>query len=290
MKRLSIVLAVALMLGLVGAAGAHVGELHYVFHFPDHLIPTIDGDLGDWDIVPDMYWVRMEQLIEHFYAKPVDLENCNIRECLGWNATTNKLFFAAWVYDDKDLAEGEYFSVYLDPGHKGLGPEWVAHTFETDEMEKRWQFALVQKYYFMRPEKGMGMLYTFTGTPAPWACEPPYAEGARKYLSGTDGSGGPSEYSGEFYVTPWDDLNAVDGPDGSTEWDLQEGEVIGSEIAMRETDDPEIKGDYWEVFSAGPDEFKDSRLWGDWLLCPVEDQFLAVESNTWGRIKSTFAR
>ena len=242
MRRLSIVIAVAAMFGLVGVASAHYGELHYIFQFPDDLVPTIDGDISDWDIVPDMYWVPMEELIEHYFGNPVDLENCNVKEAWGWNPTTNKLYFATWIYDDVRLAEGEYFSIYLDPGHKGLGPDQIINNAWTEDEKKRWHFALVQKYYFMRYEKGQGILFPFTGTPATWATEPPYGDAAVKYLSGERGSGGPAELTTELYVTPWDDLNAVGGPDESKIWQLQEGEVIGAEIALRDTDDPDVKG------------------------------------------------
>ena len=33
-----------------------------IFQFPPHMIPRIDGDTSDWDIVPDEYTVGLDQL------------------------------------------------------------------------------------------------------------------------------------------------------------------------------------------------------------------------------------
>jgi len=288
MKGASLVVAAGLVLGLVGTAGAHVGEPLFCFQFPDHLIPVIDGDISDWDIVPDPpYWIHMDRpLIDAQHGEEINLADCNVKWATGWNNTTNRVYFAAWIYDDVRLDKGEYFSMYFDPAHLGLGPEGI-YDFPTEEETKRWKFARAQKFYFMRLEKGKGLCFSYNY--ATWDMEPPWGDAAVKYLKGSRGCACPAELTCEMYFTPWEDLN-YKGPEYSKIVDLEEGHIMGIEIALRDTDDPEVKGTYWELF-AMPDAFKDASKWGDLILAPLEPGLPpppAVESDTWGRIKASF--
>ena len=67
MKRFT-VLTAALVFALcfVGATWAHVpeGVQYYVFQWPDEHIPTVDGDISEWDIVPDVYMITHENFSE----------------------------------------------------------------------------------------------------------------------------------------------------------------------------------------------------------------------------------
>ena len=287
MKKLLVFGVVVFVVSLTGAAWAHLGELHYAFQFPDALVPVIDGDISDWDIVPDPpYWVHMDDpLIDAQHGEEINLEDNNVKWAVGWNDNTNKVYFGAWIYDDVRLNKGEYFSMYFEPNHQGLGPDAI-YDFPTDEETKRWKFARAQKFYFLRLEKEKGLCFSYNY--ATWDRDPPWGDAAQKYLSGERGSGGPAELTAEMYFTPWEDLN-YEGPEVSKIWDLTEGEIIGVEIALRDTDDPDVSGTYFEVF-AGTDAYKDASQWGDWLLSPIEEDLIAVESDTWGRIKSTFAK
>jgi hypothetical protein len=280
--------AVAFAMSLTAVAGAHLGELQYAFQFPDALVPEIDGDIGDWDIVPDPpYWIHMDRpMIDVVHGEEINLEDANVKFALGWNDTANRLYFAAWLYDDVRLPEGEYFSMYFEPLHQGLGPD-AMYDFETDEEVKRWRHARAQKYYFLRHEKEQGICYSFTA--ATWDREPPWLDAAEKYLSGERGSGAPVVLTCEMYFTPWEDLN-FNGPEVSKIVDLTEGEMFGAEISYADTDDPEVRYSYWLVFG-GTNTYKDASQWGDWLLSPIEEGLpVAVESSTWGRIKSTFVK
>lgn len=288
MKKLLVFgVAVAFLMSLTAVAGAHLGELNYAFQFPDALVPTIDGDIGDWDIVPDPpYWIHMDRpMIDVTNAEEINLEDANVKFALGWNDTANMLYFGAWLYDDIRLAAGEYFSMYFDPMHQGLGPDAI-YDFETDEETQRWRLARCQKYYFLRLEKEQGLCFSYN--PATWDREPPWGEAAEMYLSGARGSEGPTTLTCEMSFTPWEDLN-FNGPDVSKIGDLTEGEILGAEISYADTDDPEVRYSYWLVVG-GTNTFKDATQWGDWLLSPMEEGLIAVESDTWGRIKSTFIK
>ena len=47
------------------------GETKFMFQFPDHLIPVLDGDMADWDIVSDVYKIKAESMFNQFGALPV---------------------------------------------------------------------------------------------------------------------------------------------------------------------------------------------------------------------------
>ena len=51
-------LVAVLAAGWTRIASAHFPEeaLYPVFLFPDSLLPTMDGDLNDWEVVPERYW------------------------------------------------------------------------------------------------------------------------------------------------------------------------------------------------------------------------------------------
>ena len=73
MKKHNLV-AVALVFAAMatGSACGHVGETKYMFQFPAGLEPTLDGDLSDWDFVPEVYRNRGADLFNQFGA-PLDL-------------------------------------------------------------------------------------------------------------------------------------------------------------------------------------------------------------------------
>lgn len=290
-KCLISLVALSFVVGFVGmAAGVDIGEMQYVFQFPDGQTPTIDGDLGDWDIVPDLYWVHAEDMVisEGFEYDP---SNSNMRLAWGWNDTENRIYFATWIYDDCYMESGEYFSIYVDPAHAKLGPDAIYVT-SPDEEKERWFFALANKYYFLRPEKGTTM-YSYNTTDPDWDCMPPYGDHAFQFLEGSLGSNAPATVTAEMMITPWEDLNSVAGETAAESIgkckivDLTENELIGIELSKSDTDVDQDRY-YLAVFWAG--YFADNAaMWGDWLLSPLEEG-VAVESATWGRIKSTFAK
>ncbi len=59
MQRLPLVLLFVVY--LAGSVSAHFpeGVLYKVFPFADEQIPVMDGDLSDWDIVPEEYWLNL---------------------------------------------------------------------------------------------------------------------------------------------------------------------------------------------------------------------------------------
>ncbi|MEZ6146744.1 MAG: hypothetical protein R3B91_15270 [Planctomycetaceae bacterium] len=73
-----------------------------VFQFPADQIPRIDGDAGDWSIVPDSYAIGTDQLRETVMDigdrhNPDDLD---VTVKVGWVKGLNQLYFLYEANDD----------------------------------------------------------------------------------------------------------------------------------------------------------------------------------------------
>ncbi|HDI00347.1 MAG: hypothetical protein DRP94_04690 [Candidatus Latescibacterota bacterium] len=281
----SAVLLVVLGLALAVPVGAQ--EITgYIFQFPDDKVPTIDGDLSDWDIVPEQYWIWEKDMIQEEGAE-FDPSDHNMKFAWGWNDSQNRLYFACWVYDDAYMASGEYFSIYVDPANGDYGPDEIYVTEPVEEKE-RWFFALAQKYYVMRPEKGTTM-YSYNTSDPDWDCMPPYGDHAYKFLKGSIGCDCPAEMTLEMMITPWEDLNTRSGETAEEAIgkckivDLTEGNIVGIEVCKKDSDpgeDPVYRAIPWAGYFAD-----NAALWGDYILAPLE---VSVEPTTWARIKASF--
>ncbi len=57
--------ATALLLLLPTAAAVERPDVIFkIFQFPPNMIPRIDGDIHDWDMVPDDYAIGIDQLMD----------------------------------------------------------------------------------------------------------------------------------------------------------------------------------------------------------------------------------
>jgi hypothetical protein len=292
-KWMLLCIAAGFLLGLAGVAGAHLGEMKFIFQFPDGFEPSQDGDLGDWDMVPDAYWVTADKMPNQFTAA-VDLSDFNCRYAWGWNNTQNRLYFGGWIYDDMRHGS-EHWSIEVDASHSGAEYDKSGeNTLSTmsDEEFKRWRNARCQKYDFAYPQDPGGYIVR-TKNAATWMIDLPWTAWGSAQLAGVpDDFETPDEVVQELMITPWEDLHWM-GPDQSKIVDLEEGVIIGSEVNTGDKDaDPGAYDDaYWRTF-AGINAWAFADQFGDWLLAPVEEGLFptAVESTTWGRIKSTFVK
>ena len=94
-------------------------------------------------------------------------------------------------------------------------------------------------------------------------------------------------------VMSFDDIHP-DGVDQSIQHNWVEGSIVGIEVNWGDKDaDPGAYDDaYWSGFG-GVGASKDADQFGDYLLAPIEEglpdtRATAVESSTWGQIKSSF--
>jgi hypothetical protein len=109
MKRsIALGLVAILVLGLASFAAAHqpAGELYFAVQFPDNVVPSIDGDLSDWNIVPrSPYVIGADKMFDPAQFQEagrgeLDLSDFNPTHIVGWNENMNKLYFACSIFDN----------------------------------------------------------------------------------------------------------------------------------------------------------------------------------------------
>ena len=258
---------------------------------------VMDGDLGDWDNVPSVFWVTQDDLIEVVTGTQGDPDAGNLAEriIVGWSPETNLVYVMEERFDDVwygTLDEtNDKLEIVLDADHsggqfqgdiEGLDPErWAGATAQD------WQQSL------NNPDSN---LWLWGG--GVWASVEPYA-GIRWNVEGE--AGGPATLFQESWFTTFDDLPASStGPDDPDLiiHDLEEGQVMG--IGMAIQDDDNGPGDsyngYW--VSTGDinmyfhaDSLVDYVLLGfdanNWVS---DSDATAVEDDSWGRIKAGFSK
>ena len=286
MKKLFLLpLAVALV---AIPASAHQGDFLAV-QWADNGLPTIDGVLDEWTALPDYFHVLIEDTQNAWDEEP-DKADLDFGFYGGYNANNDKLYAAAWAFDNihvRDDPDGtdcacndDSFEFHIDADHSvdtgndyGIG--WWNITWP--------------------PVNGVSHAGGGGGT---FNREPEHFN----YWVTFDGDEfGESTYYYEVEVTPWDVLSFDgDGNDtGSVQSDLVPGNIIHWSMIMTD-DDAELshraeqydngrwKNDGWWVAGLpcahsdrSPDWELDTDVFGG-------DTVTAVESDTWGRLKSRF--
>ena len=288
------VLAAMLALGVSSQADAHAwgNQLFFGVQFPDGNEPTIDGDSSDWDVVPDNpYLIGNDLFADMYYGTTtqgeIDISDMSIRSMWGWNENSQLIYAMAEVFDDIHVVDrdepnawwaDDAWEVYLNPLHQ----ERSEQTFGAEEGWSRYYIgisvpeaagnigdALPGFEWRDKPEDGVqwGVGWSFTGEEF-----------------------GESTYTYELWMKPWDFVS-LDGDLDSIEWTvLEEEKILGMSMAF---DDDDIGGtertNFWSTDDIGCcvgandlwlSGLDDSIDWGD--------QMTAVQSDTWGRIKTQF--
>ena len=78
---------------LVSAAWAHVpaDRTFLAFQWPDSAVPTIDGDLSEWAVVPEVYVVKPEDTHESLYSNAINKADLDFRGYVGYNDASDKM-------------------------------------------------------------------------------------------------------------------------------------------------------------------------------------------------------
>lgn len=254
--------ALAMSACLVAAAPALANDSHdrtfKVFQFPQDRIPRIDGDISDWDMVPESYVVGTDELTDNDGHHPgPDPSTIDISVKVGWVKGLNRLYFLYEAYDDYwDYTlpglHNDTFEVVVDADASGGPLIDIAHrdiwtpdnvgvrASEPDPRipasESHWNNHGVQaqNYHIMTPavDKDWTMVW---GSPT-WLKEFPHSNAVQRF----DGEPGkPGRYTLEFYITPYD-YAGPEGPDRAVESVLRENKMIGLGWIVLDYDDVNI--------------------------------------------------
>ncbi len=254
-----------------------------------------------WSPVTNMIYFLEERFDDHSNARlTADDRNEHLEFSIDANHSGGRYVFysqdvdpARWDgSDDHSNARltaddrNEHLAFGIDADHSG-GVYMKLYTEDIDPA--RWDGSHAQNYrYYLNREEPIWHWGSAT-----WAVKPPYAFIGWSF----DGEvGGEGVQTVELAVTPFDDLNS-EGIDQSVVHTLTAGEIVGIVFAVKDNDnpdDPGYDGGWWSISHNSASGYKgDADLFTDYILLDFDPSIwvpgTAVESDTWGRIKSTFS-
>lgn len=265
----SICLVFMFSLFLVLSVSAFVKpEITYqVFQFPADKIPRIDGDVSDWAMVPESYFIGSDQLWDDSkkHTEP-DPSTLDVRVRVGWVKDLNRLYFLYEAYDDYwDFSlsglHNDTFEVVvdgdasggplIDKGHREFWiPEHVGNSAAMPDDRigvdaANWSIHGVhaQNYHIFTPavDKDWTMAW---GSPT-WIKEFPWANSATNFSFKPGESG---RLVLEFWITPFD-YAGPEGPQRAVESIMDENKIIGLAWAIIDYDDVTKRGNngFWNL-------------------------------------------
>ena len=115
---------VCLSFGMMQADALVRPDVEYkVFQFPRTMMPQIDGETSDWDIVPEDYAIGMdEHTDEKTPGRPIDKKSLDVSVKVGWVKDLNRLYFCVEMHDDfwnSYYRRGDIFEVLIDADLSG---------------------------------------------------------------------------------------------------------------------------------------------------------------------------
>ena len=306
-----LICAAALMpaAGLVAPADAHdpPGVIFELWQWPSSHLPVLDADLSEWDVVPEELWIT-EQDLNNLWLEGSDSgsggnsqeadpdpSDLALRFTFGWNDDTERIYLAYDRFDDYWSHQRDDIEITVDADHSG-GIYWSLEGQSDEEAQRqRNRHAQISHFFFNGREDDIGVpgWNWHWMTQADWYREPPYSDGAYQWSNPELGQ----EYTWqiELWHVWWDDFNWAD-PEGSIIHDFQEGEIIGLAARNKDGDVGLCCGEETgEEFSDWALNFHESSenadFLPDWVLLEVQEDLLptAVEEDSWGYIKSSFA-
>ena len=280
MKRLRLS-ALLLSLQLTVLALDRPGTTFKVFQFPADQIPRVDGNVEDWNIVPNDYVIGMDHLVDQNNAehKP-DPSDLDVKVRVGWVKGLNRLYFLYEAYDDFwDFANSglnqDIFELVVDGDLSG--GSLIERLNEAPELSERDQHfsmhgVFAQNYHIMTPPLGKDWAMS-------WGCnsyvkQMPYANAAYKY-DFKPGQAGRLVL--EFWITPFD-YAGCEGPQRAIESKLFENKVLGIAWAILEHDGPGRRGAFWNLSRVREMYGRADHLVA-FRLMPLEKQFRKFQAD-----------
>lgn len=301
MKRvMSVMVALVLVVGIAGVASAdnpNATTPRYLAWVPDEHMPVLDGVLDEWDWVPEGmafssagYWdvdpgtwprlLGSEEPTADDFSVPFAF--------WGWNQTANVVVIAGQVIDDIG------FGYDLSWGDTWRGVDTIYMYFDADHDHGVYQYeegknAEEAQQMICRPdlyEQGVAAA-VFThysgGCENAWT----YAEPHTKVGYVWDYDTG--SYTIEATFTLWDWADQTVGEEASIKHILVPGQIIGMRFGYYDVDPDES----WAYFTVNAPSIADNAFTSDGFenfltLTAEETGIVAVESTSWGEIKSLF--
>jgi hypothetical protein len=285
LKRL-LILAPALLICSVFIVNAQEEPRFRIFQFPADMIPRIDGDPGDWGIVPESYITGNEVLKDdNKRHAALDPKNLEVKVRVGWVKGLSRLYFLYEAYDDYwdfsrvDLHH-DIFEIVVDGDQSG-GPlieQFHPHPLLKNSWEAYFNFHGVhaQNYHIYTPAEGQDWCLAWGSQP--WIKELPYANAAYSYDFRPGEAG---KLILEFWITPFD-YAGPEGPERAVESVLKEGRDIGLCWAIIDFDDVNARGNngFWNM-SDEHTMYGNASYLKDFRLMPLEKELQKKIDANW---------
>lgn len=254
-----------------------------IFQFPPNMIPTIDGQTMDWEMVPKDYVVGTDQLWDDSKRHPsVDTANLKVSVKVGWVKGLDRLYFLYEAYDDYwDFSDpglhNDTYELVVDGDQSG-GPfiDKFHPNKKLDPMDAYFSFHGVhaQNYHIFTP--AVGKDWTLAWGSQPWIKDLPYANAAYDYNFKHGESG---HLTLEFWITPFD-YAGTEGPQRAVKSVLKENKDIGLCWAIIDYDKTKEQGGFWNLS-------KEHTMYGNanyllpFKLMPLEPKFRKTIEAKW---------
>lgn len=269
-----------------------------VFQFPQDKIPRIDGEMSDWDIVPDDYVIGIDQFVNEARSpeanKPGTL---NVKVKVGWVKGLNRLYFHYEAQDDFWDFSGpglrnDTFEIVIDGDASG-GPlidkahkdVWSAakvgevaampeDRISADETHWANHGVQAQNYHIFTPAASKDWCMAWSS--ATWIKEFPWSQAAYKY-NFKHGESGKLEM--EFYVTVFDYAGA-EGPQRAVESVFRENKIMGVDLIVIDYDADQRNRGFWNM-SPHHTAFGHASELCAFKLMPIEPKLLPALEARW---------
>lgn len=302
MKKHLLAIAAGLSLLSAGALLAHVpeGQVFGAWQWPTAQLPNLDGDISEWNVLPQELWIIIDQttVAEGDVGREIDYSNLWFRYAMGWNDELDRIYCVYDRFDDNWDRDGggvgccgqdDSIEVSIDADHSA---GWFWDSGGTDEEIARARGRQAQTAHYRWPALAPFGWKWFWMTSADWHDKEPYACCATSFnLKGSQGT--EATMQAEWYTVAWDDFD-YHGPESSIRHNFVEGEIIGSGLQVIDNDngtEEDPKTAKWAL-GGQSDIYGNASSISDFILLPVDTENLpsAVENDTWGHIKASFAQ
>jgi len=276
-------------------ATAHTPAGHSVsaFQFPDLLVPTVDGDLSDWDIVSNEYAIHTDLFVDLVKGASVDSDDLSVRLMVGWNQTLNRIFVAARVVDDihqvdrpagtasTRIFQDDDMEVFIDADHSG--GQYANFAELSPEEQLRMNGASANHFVLAGPPPDGDFFVNFSAAGWYSRADGIYTGAAVAFESSSAGT--ITTY--EMMVSPFDTVH-MDAAILSTEHRMVEEEIIGFNVEFGDFDANSLLLDAKWSLSGAQNSFRFADRFTDLHLMPLRGLFAptGVGATSWGRIKA----
>ncbi len=249
-----------------------------IFQFPANMIPRIDADTGDWDMVGEEYKIGTDQLSDtsQGHGTNIDREDIDVTLRLGWVEGMNRLYVLYEVYDDfwdfqENGRHADIFELVIDGDLSG-GPLTKHKNPNMDvisQSDLHFSFHGVhaQNHHIFTPPGNKDWNFVW-GCPQ-WTKDLPYANYAYSDYSFKHGEDGHLVL--EFWITPFD-YASWEGPEKSVVTELEENELIGISWSILDYDGPGSLKGFWNLSHSSAMAYDASELCA-FRLMPLEEKY-----------------